>query len=261
MMSRGHVLCVILLPLLALVAADEPEEPMIAEMLEHNGPAGSGLLLALSRPPQLPGAVIPPSLMLQLLRSGALLRLAPQADNDNDSHRDDSASASGGGSRSDDDAEEEEEEEVKEEGGEEGAEVGAVRKRVFCNNFTGCGGKHRERSRRQNLERLGKRLLPLLLVKRPFCNSFGCYNGKRATAAAPQALPLAPAEPQAPSLSARLLGAALAASRANAGLNGPLSSSSGKRQFCNGFGGCKGGKRTLFAPWYTKMTAIAGGRR
>nr|ARS01358.1 ccap 2 [Deroceras reticulatum] len=53
-------------------------------------------------------------------------------------------------------------------------------KRVFCNGFTGCGGRFRGRRRQQPpVAEIGKRLLPNYR-KRPFCNSYGCYNsGKK----------------------------------------------------------------------------------
>uniref|UniRef100_A0A0B7A201 Uncharacterized protein n=1 Tax=Arion vulgaris TaxID=1028688 RepID=A0A0B7A201_9EUPU len=53
-------------------------------------------------------------------------------------------------------------------------------KRVFCNGFTGCGGRFRGRRRQQQpVEEIGKRRLPNF-GKRPFCNSYGCFNsGKK----------------------------------------------------------------------------------
>ncbi|KAK7011915.1 CCAP protein, partial [Biomphalaria glabrata] len=52
-------------------------------------------------------------------------------------------------------------------------------KRVFCNSFTGCGGKFRGRRRRLK-KTFGKRFLSERLAKRPFCNMHGCSNsGKR----------------------------------------------------------------------------------
>nr|ADX20598.1 CCAP-2 [Aplysia californica] len=60
-----------------------------------------------------------------------------------------------------------------------GSQVPRLFKRVFCNGFTGCGGRFRGRRRQLN-EALGKRRLSQQRVgKRPFCNTLGCYNGGR----------------------------------------------------------------------------------
>lgn len=168
---------------------------------------------------------LPPSLLLHLLRSGALQQQPPsqpqpqQATDNDDEYPPNTAE-----------------------------EDNEVSKRVFCNGFTGCGGRHRDRSRRQ--EKYGKRLIPVL-VKRPFCNSFGCYNGKRSA----QAFPLLNAA--AASYRARVLAHALAAARRHEGSAGRP----GKRLFCNGYGGCRGGKRSLFSPWMSKMNSVADNLR
>ena len=122
-----------------------------------------------------------------------------------------------------------------------------VSKRVFCNGFTGCGGRHRDR---RHHRQAGKRLIPVL-VKRPFCNSFGCYNGKRS----PKAFPLASV---VAAYRARMLAQTLAAGRREEGAAGGVP---GKRLFCNGYGGCRGGKRSLFSPWMSKMNSVADGLR
>lgn len=126
----------------------------------------------------------------------------------------------------------------------------AAVKRVFCNGFTGCGGRHRDRSRRQEV--FGKRLIPLL-VKRPFCNSFGCYNGKRSG--------LETLETD------RLLGPVREGFLEGAGLAddgeevGSLEMQGRKRLFCNGYGGCRGSKRALYSNWLQKMNNMATGSR
>nr|E3PQQ8.1 RecName: Full=ConoCAP; Contains: RecName: Full=ConoCAP-a; AltName: Full=CCAP-vil; Contains: RecName: Full=ConoCAP-b; Contains: RecName: Full=ConoCAP-c; Flags: Precursor [Conus villepinii]CBM40423.1 ConoCAP protein [Conus villepinii] len=147
-----------------------------------------------------------------------------------------------------------------------------VSKRVFCNGFTGCGGRHRDRSRRQ--ERYGKRLIPVL-AKRPFCNSFGCYNGKRSLSGAGPALstPVDPSRNNKARTMARMLDAAASArheqqqqllqQREQRGLESRDPAASGdlsKRLFCNGYGGCRGGKRTLYSPWLERMNEVADDR-
>ncbi|ESO90838.1 hypothetical protein LOTGIDRAFT_163724 [Lottia gigantea] len=98
----------------------------------------------------------------------------------------------------------------------EGSEKQAVIKRVFCNGFTGCGGRHRGR-RRQYTARI---------LKRPFCNNWGCGNGKRA-------LEKVPVQPFGKNLAR-------------------------KRLFCNNYGGCRGGKkRTLYSNWLGKLNGVA----
>nr|CBM40422.1 ConoCAP protein [Conus villepinii] len=147
-----------------------------------------------------------------------------------------------------------------------------VSKRVFCNGFTGCGGRHRDRSRRQ--ERYGKRLIPVL-AKRPFCNSFGCYNGKRSLSGAGPALstPVDPSRNNKARTMARMLDAAASArheqqqqllqQREQRGLESRDPAASGdlsKRLLCNGYGGCRGGKRTLYSPWLERMNEVADDR-
>lgn len=175
---------------------------------------------------------IPPSLLLHLLRSGALSKLAtsPYDDNETDTKdNDDGENSSNTGE-------------------------GEVSKRVFCNGFTGCGGRHRDRSRRQEVSMLyGKRLIPVL-VKRPFCNSFGCYNGKRSSGASTGFRYPAGSSP---SIRARMLAETLAAAE---GASEPAVTA-GKRLFCNGYGGCRGGKRSLYSNWLSKMNRIAAGAR
>ncbi|XP_067656833.1 uncharacterized protein [Haliotis asinina] len=96
----------------------------------------------------------------------------------------------------------------------------ALTKRVFCNGFTGCGGRFRGR-RRQH---------PPVLGKRPFCNYFGCGNvGKRS-------------ELPTKAVAQRLM---------------RLPDVIRKRLFCNGFDGCRGGKRALYSNWLSKLQGIA----
>ncbi|KAL8576910.1 hypothetical protein ACOMHN_067360 [Nucella lapillus] len=235
MMSGGHVLYFILLPVLAQVAADETDEQIMSEVMSGGDQerASSRTNPLLIRPPShLPlqdSPLLPPSFLLQLLQNP-------------DSPRSASASAPDSLSQSSQTSGELD-------------ESGEVTKRVFCNGFTGCGGRHRDRSRRQ--ERYGKRLIPLL-VKRPFCNSFGCYNGKRSSG-------LSLVNP-ADSYRARVLARMLAATRsASARLHQPQGAEErgmgapGKRLFCNGYGGCRSGKRSLFSPWMSKMSGVVGG--
>nr|ARS01357.1 ccap 1 [Deroceras reticulatum] len=47
-------------------------------------------------------------------------------------------------------------------------------KKVFCNGFTGCGGPLRSRRRMKDPDTELR-----VLSKRPFCNSYGCYNSGR----------------------------------------------------------------------------------
>ncbi|BFZ01990.1 hypothetical protein BsWGS_05030 [Bradybaena similaris] len=98
-------------------------------------------------------------------------------------------------------------------------------KRVFCNGFTGCGGRFRGRRRQQQpVAEIGKRLLPNFR-KRPFCNSYGCYNsGKKRF-----------------SSGAGLNEAANVSPLADALLQERI-----KKLFCNGYGGCQNlGKRLV----------------
>ena len=108
----------------------------------------------------------------------------------------------------------------------------AVRKRPFCNGFTGCG-------------RIGKRSSLLLqklqlpnqdpvgtIAKRPFCNGFfGCGNpGKRLVFR-----------------NARIVNRNI--------LRGPLKASSQKRFFCNpgAFGCSNQGKRSPYQQWLERL--------
>lgn len=57
-----------------------------------------------------------------------------------------------------------------------------VRKRVFCNGFFGCANGKRDSTRPIQEEKLANRLYDTdstPRIKRPFCNTWGCYNGKR----------------------------------------------------------------------------------
>jgi hypothetical protein len=47
-------------------------------------------------------------------------------------------------------------------------------KQVFCNGFFGCGGTLRDRKRMKDPDTELR-----ILSKRPFCNSYGCYNSGR----------------------------------------------------------------------------------
>ncbi|KAK7110076.1 conoCAP-like [Littorina saxatilis] len=229
MVSRGHVLYCLLLPLLAQVAA-EAEEQIIAEVMSRSHEASDSSRSSGSSDRHLLPNPLPPSLLLQLLHSGAL-QLQQQ-------HNDD---ANNGDYSSSEDTEDD-------------ANMAAeeMPKRVFCNGFTGCGGRHRDRSRRQEI--YGKRLIPVL-VKRPFCNSFGCYNGKRSSIAA---FPVTNGGPAARTFRARTMARAL-------GIAGDEEERAprvpGKRLFCNGYGGCRGGKRSLYSPWLKQMNSVAEGRR
>lgn len=98
-------------------------------------------------------------------------------------------------------------------------------KRVFCNGFTGCGGRFRGRRRQQQpVAEIGKRLLPNFR-KRPFCNSYGCYNsGKKRFSS----------------------GAALNKESKFNSLADSLLQERIKKLFCNGYGGCQNlGKRLV----------------
>ena len=164
---------------------------------------------------------IPPSLLLQLLSSGQLqppasppLAVPPQQQPPTADSNDDNN---------------------------DGQEVA---KRFLCNMFTGCGGRYRRRH-------ASKRLIPGLL-KRPFCNNFGCFNSKRGL--------LSPAGAGQAARAGQELGRDVP----GAGLE----EEQGKRDkvgvtglFCNGYGGCRGGKRSLFSPWMSKMSSVAEGRR
>ncbi|CAL1538789.1 unnamed protein product [Lymnaea stagnalis] len=86
-----------------------------------------------------------------------------------------------------------------------------VNKRVFCNGFTGCGGRFRQRRRH----------------KRPFCNTNGCYNSGKKRAYEIES-----------------------ETRDDATELGPQAADEGwtgeklKKLFCNGYGGCQNmGKR------------------
>nr|UMA82992.1 venom-related protein CAP-superfamily [Conus ebraeus] len=267
MVSRGHVLFVVLLPVLAQVAADDADEQMMSEVMrgdQDSVASGSGSLI---RPPSnlpfIPDTPLPlPStFLLNLLQSSngnpraaaaAAAARAPSEPLPGPRPESSLPSSSSSGSEYEDNE---------------------VSKRVFCNGFTGCGGRHRDRSRRQ--ERYGKRLIPLL-VKRPFCNSFGCYNGKRSLSGAGPALStlVDPSQNYRARAIARMLAAAASARRQQqqqllqqqeqGGLERRVlvaSGALGKRLFCNGYGGCRGGKRSLFSPWMSKMSGVVADRR
>lgn len=105
-------------------------------------------------------------------------------------------------------------------------EVPELTKRVFCNSFTGCGGRFRNRRvQQQPAGELHKRLMSL--AKRPFCNTYGCYNSGRK----------------------RAIQASLETPEVLTGQKF-VTSSDGlqwnriKKLFCNGYGGCQNlGKR------------------
>ncbi|KAK6185070.1 hypothetical protein SNE40_007390 [Patella caerulea] len=90
-----------------------------------------------------------------------------------------------------------------------------VIKRVFCNGFTGCGGRHRGRRRQHTIR----------ILKRPFCNNWGCGNGKRTL----ENIVIKPADDQTVR----------------------------KRLFCNNYGGCRSFKRALYSNWLNKLNGIA----
>ncbi|XP_076461927.1 conoCAP-like [Babylonia areolata] len=236
MVSRGHVLYFMLLPVLAQVAADDAEEQLMSEVMSGDqdsaAPGRPGTLVR-SRPHSpLPDPRLPPPFLLQLLQASEEDTQRPAPAPLLPSHPDPSSQT-----------------------GEQLDDNGDISKRVFCNGFTGCGGRHRDRSRRQG--RAGKRLIPVL-VKRPFCNSFGCYNGKRSSSLSSL---VEPVDRYTARALARMLAAAYAAreQRQREGVQrlGPLS----KRLFCNGYGGCRGGKRSLFSPWMSKLNGVVGDRR
>nr|AQS80494.1 CCAP-2 precursor [Charonia tritonis] len=228
MVSRGHILYVILLPVLARVAADDADEQIMSEMMsgDHDGASNSNSLVRSSEHSSLPR-----SLILQMLRSGSLRGAASSAPLP-------APPAQPLLSRLADKA--------------EYGQDGEVTKRVFCNGFTGCGGRHRDRSRRQ--ERYGKRLIPVL-VKRPFCNSFGCYNGKRSSSSFSIVDPVAAYRAR---VFAQMMAAAESARRGEEGERPAGVVVPGKRLFCNGYGGCRGGKRSLFSPWMSKLNGVVG---
>lgn len=98
-------------------------------------------------------------------------------------------------------------------------------KRVFCNGFTGCGGRFRGRRRpQQPVAEIGKRLLPNFR-KRPFCNSYGCYNsGRKRFSPGPDIEEVSKVTP----------------------LTDALLHERMKKLFCNGYGGCQNlGKRLV----------------
>ncbi|XP_041370462.1 conoCAP-like [Gigantopelta aegis] len=106
-----------------------------------------------------------------------------------------------------------------------------INKRVFCNGFTGCGGRFRARRRQQQHQQQHPPIL-----KRPFCNHyFGCGNVKRSglEAGAVDSVLVKPVnEPK-------------------------LQTALRKRLFCNGYNGCQGKKRALYSNWLQKMEGIA----
>ncbi|CAG5131683.1 unnamed protein product, partial [Candidula unifasciata] len=98
-------------------------------------------------------------------------------------------------------------------------------KRVFCNGFTGCGGRFRGRRRQQQpVAEIGKRLLPNFR-KRPFCNSYGCYNsGKKRFSPGPNMNEVSKMTPLTDGMLHERI----------------------KKLFCNGYGGCQNlGKRVV----------------
>nr|AQS80493.1 CCAP-1 precursor [Charonia tritonis] len=236
MVLRGCLLFYVLVSLLAQVAVaatrKESDDRMLEEITKGGMEDPDSILEdnnALPNP-------LPPSLLLQLLRSEAALRQQQQQQQQQqppqnmDSDEDDSSSniINNDGNRDDNND---------------------IVKRVFCNGFTGCGGRHRELSRRRRI--FGKRLIPVL-VKRPFCNNFGCFNSKRNPLAAPSV----------EGFRARLLSqgfAPAAEGETPGGKQGGVYK--GKRLFCNGYGGCRGGKRSLFSPWMSKMSSVADSLR
>nr|KAG5696767.1 hypothetical protein BaRGS_013576 [Batillaria attramentaria] len=62
----------------------------------------------------------------------------------------------------------------------------------------------------------------------------------------------------APSMRARLLAETLSAA-AEGGRQTAVTP--GKRLFCNGYGGCRSGKRSLYSNWLSKMNSVAAGGR
>ncbi|XP_025096117.1 conoCAP-like [Pomacea canaliculata] len=230
MLSRSGFLLVILLPLVA--SAGEAQEQLLRKGLYDNHHLTEIL-------PSHQQGSLPPSLLFHLLRIGSEPVLITPNTNADDSGSSGEAVDSTAPSSSSSSSDEEEEENTSEE---------ILVKRVFCNAFTGCGGRHRDRNRRQ--ERNGKRFIPVL-VKRPFCNPHGCYNGKRAQASA---LEVPRVDPQ---MHARLLAEYLASAKRES----VVSHVYGKRPFCNGYGGCRGGKRTVFSSWLPKLHSVAMGTR
>lgn len=101
-----------------------------------------------------------------------------------------------------------------------GDQIPGLEKRVFCNGFTGCGGRFRGRRRQQPVAEIWKRLQPVFR-KRPFCNSYGCY--KRFGQVPPSS----------------------EASQATARVD-RWPEDRTKKLFCNGYGGCQNlGKRLV----------------
>ncbi|KAL8558879.1 hypothetical protein ACOMHN_054310 [Nucella lapillus] len=129
-----------------------------------------------------------------------------------------------------------------------------IKKRVFCNAFTGCGGRHRQINRRRRL--YGKRLIPVL-VKRPFCTSFGCFNTQSSSPAKfsrARLLRGLPGRQRVKERRGRKVGG-------GDGGGGGAGVGKGKRLFCNGFWGCRNAKRSLFSPWMSKMSSVADNMR
>ncbi|XP_059153028.1 uncharacterized protein LOC131938834 [Physella acuta] len=107
---------------------------------------------------------------------------------------------------------------------------GALRedKRVFCNGFSGCGGRFRGRRRQKNAAEVRKRLQHPKVSKRPFCNSYGCNNGGKRISEIPSELgdDVTWRDGSDAELPTRF-----------------------KKLFCNGYGGCQNmGKRILLLP-------------
>ena len=111
-----------------------------------------------------------------------------------------------------------------------------INKRVFCNGFTGCGGRFRARRRQQQQQQQQLQQQQAPILKRPFCNHYyGCGNAKRSelgTGSVDSVLVKPVIEPK-------------------------LQAAIRKRLFCNGYNGCQGKKRALYSNWLQKMEGIA----
>nr|ADX20597.1 CCAP-1 [Aplysia californica] len=133
-----------------------------------------------------------------------------------------------------------------------GSQVPRLFKRVFCNGFTGCGGRFRGRRRQLN-EALGKRRLSQQRVgKRPFCNTLGCYNGGRKRHEEEE-VESAKVEEQLKELVSTSSRLPVLSPRGGWNLDEKV-----KRLFCNGYGGCQnGGKRWGKSGMGTKQTGAS----
>lgn len=105
-------------------------------------------------------------------------------------------------------------------------------KRVFCNGFTGCGGRFRGRRRLPTPTGFGQQHI---VSKRPFCNTYGCYNsGRKRSIEEPTENSLEIS--QTPDQKLITLADEWPWTRI-------------KKLFCNGYGGCQNmGKRLQLAP-------------